>query len=416
MNKKLSILFLSITTCLYTTSLSAQPPFKRMDSNNDGLISRSEFAGPPMAFGRMDLNNDGYITRREAAGSQLLGKKKSVGKYPNRPTNSSDKNLLYVDGHNHLVGRRAMGQHNFDTQAQICLESMNSSGIKYCLLMPMPQTVDQKSKLVFEDLQPIIKKYPNRFKALGGGGSLNVMIQQAILDGQVTTAMVKKFDARVIELINQGVVGFGEMTTEHFSMSNHHPYITAPPDHPLFLRLADLAAEHDLPIDIHMEAIPEKMTLPPRLQSPPNPQVLQPNIASFSRLLAHNRKAKIIWDHLGWDNTSKRDVKLTRRLLAEHPNLYISIRIAAGMKRRRISNPTFPLDGNGRLKQEWLQLFQEYPDRFLIGSDEIVRPDNNHPSAGSIRATVSLLDQLPEKLRSQIGYENGYQLFKFKRK
>ena len=157
------------------------------------------------------------------------------------------------------------------------------------------------------------------------------------------------------------------------------------------------------------------LPMPSRFQSPPNPRILKPNIAAFGRLLAHNRKAKLIWVHLGWDNTGKRTIALTRRLLAENPNLYMSIRIASGMRERKVMKPTFPLDKDGRLKQEWLKLFQECPDRFFIGSDEIIKPANNHPSAGSIRSTVSMLEQLPLKLKSQIGYENAYRLYKLKK-
>ena len=304
-----------------------------------------------------------------------------------------------------------MGQYNFEEQARIALEAMDASGVKLNLLLPMPQAANQEMQLHAEDLLPIVKKYPNRFAVLGGGGSLNVLIQQAVKEGRVTTAMEREFDARALELVKKGVVGFGEMTAEHFSMKGDHPHETAPPDHPLFLRLADLAAKYDLPVDVHMEAIPEEMPMPPRFQSPPNPRTLKPNVAALGRLLAHNRKAKIIWVHLGGDNTEKRTVALMRRLLAENPNLYMSIRIASGMQERRVSKPTFPLDKDGRLKQEWLSLFQEFADRFLMGSDEIVKATNDHPSAGSVRSTVGMLEQLPSELKSQIGYKNAYRLY-----
>ena len=194
-------------------------------------------------------------------------------------------------------------------------------------------------------------------------------------------------------------------------MGEDHPYETVSPDHPLFLRLADLAAEYGLPIDLHMEAIPEAMPMPPRFSSPPNPRELKPNIAAFDRLLAHNRKARIVWAHLGWCNTGKRTIALTHRLLAENSNLYMSIRIAAGMQERKVSGPTFPLDRDGGLKQDWLSLFEEFPDRFLLGSDEIIKPANDHPSGGSIRATVSILEQLPPALKSQIGYKNAVRVY-----
>ena len=415
MKRKFSVLLFPVLIFLFATPIMAQIPFDRMDKNGDGKLSRLEFKGPPPAFKRLDQDNNGYITRQEAKGTRLSGGRDQTKQVDSGSSAIKSTELVYVDTHNHLVGRRAMGQYNLEKPARIALEAMDATGVKVNLLLPMPQAVNQKLQLYFEDLLPIVEKYPTRFAALGGGGSLNVMIQQAIKEGRVTTAMEKEFDARALELVRKGAVGFGEMTTEHFSMNENHPYETAPPDHPLFLRLADLAARYDLPVDVHMEAIPEEMPMPSRFQSPPNPRILKPNIAAFGRLLAHNRNANIIWVHLGWDNTRKRTIALTHRLLTENPNLYMSIRIASGMKKRKVVNPTFPLDKDGRLKQEWLSLFHEFPDRFLIGSDEIIKPANNHPSAGSIRSTVGILEQLPQKLKAQIGYENAYRLYKLKK-
>ena len=76
--------------------------------------------------------------------------------------------------------------------------------------------------------------------------------------------MQKKFKERAEELLREGVVGFGEMTAEHFDGST--PYQYAPADHPLYLMLADIAAEHDVPIDLHMEAVPQDMPLPAGLE------------------------------------------------------------------------------------------------------------------------------------------------------
>ena len=305
MKRKFSVLLFSVLGCLLTTSLMAQTPFERMDRNNDGKLSRSEYKGPPPAFGRMDQNNDGYVPRREATGTRLLGGVKQTRPLESRSSARELTELIYVDTHNHLVGRRASGQYYIEHPARIALESMDATGVKFNLLLPMPQVVNQKLQIYFEDLLPIVKQYPDRFAALGRGGSLNVMIQQSVKEGHVTAAMEKKFDARALDLVRKGAVGFGEMTAEHFSMTEEHPYERAPPDHPLFLRLADLAAKYDLPVDLHMEAIPEAMAMPRRFLSPPNPRILKPNIASLGRLLAHNRKAKLsgfTWDGITPEN------------------------------------------------------------------------------------------------------------------
>ncbi len=415
MERKLSVGVFLVLACFCPDSLPAQTPFGRMDRDNDGQLSRTEFRGPPPAFVRLDRNQDGYITRKEAAGAPLAGAAAPAGSPDMRATVQESKELVYVDVNLHLVGPRVKGHYNLEKSSRIALESMDAGGVKISILRPMPQAEGQNMQLYFEDLLAIAEKYPDRFAALGGGGSLNVMIQQAVKEGRVTAAMEKEFEARASELARKGAAGFGVMAIEHLSLDDNHPYESAPPDHPLFLRLADLAAEYGLPVDVHMEAIPEEMPLPSRLKSPPNPRVLKPNIAAFGRLLAHNRQAKIVWSHLGWDNTGKRTVDLTRKLLAENPNLYVSIRIAAGLRERKVVKPGFPLDRDGRLKKEWLALFEEFPDRFFIGSDEIVKASDDHPSAGSIRSTVSLLDQLPEKLKVRIGYANAYQVYKLKK-
>ncbi len=411
MNAKFFPLLLFFAFCWSTTQVYAKTPFQRMDQDFDQRLSRSEFKGAPKIFTRLDRNSDGYISLQEAEGTKLVGRRERTQQVENVSQTKLPTKCTVVDTHNHLVGRKVRGTYDFTKQAEIALQSMDAAGVKYNFLLPMPQAVNQKLRLTLEDLLPVAKKYPDRFMVLGGGGSLNVMIQQAIQEGKVTKAMEQEFDARALEIVEKGAVGFGEMTTEHFSMSKNHPYETAQPDHPLFLRLADLAAKYNMPIDLHMEAIPEKMPIPVFLKSPPNPQHLVPNIEAFSRLLAHNRNANIIWVHLGWDNTGKRTVALTRRLLQENPNLYMSIRIAKGMRDKHVAKATFPLDANGKLKQAWLALFEEFPDRFFLGSDEIIKVSNDHPSAGSIQSTVALLDQLPDMLREKIGYENVSRLY-----
>ena len=181
--------------------------------------------------------------------------------------------------------------------------------------------------------------------------------------------MEKKFKERAEAILAAGAVGFGEMAAEHFPSST--PYEFAPPDHPLFLLLADIAAQHDVPICIHMEAVPQDMDLPAPLKSPPNPPRLHANIAAFERLLAHNPRAKIVWAHLGWDTTGYRTPELTRRLLEAHPNLFMEIKLDpldTELKNSPLSN-----GASGTIKPEWLKLFTDFQDRFVIGSDRITR-------------------------------------------
>jgi predicted TIM-barrel fold metal-dependent hydrolase len=260
-----------------------------------------------------------------------------------------------------------------------------------------PDTFDHPGRYDSEIILAEVKKHPGKLAITGGGGSLNAMIMQAVATGDKGPEVQKKFKARVEELLREGVIGFGEMTAEHFD--GFTPYQSAPPDHQLYLLLADLAAEHNVPIDIHMEAVPQDMPLPPDLKSPPNAPRLHANIAAFERFLAHNPRAKVIWAHLGSDFTGFRTVDLDRRLLQAHPNLYMEIKTDP-----QAPGKNYPLGHDGKIKPEWLKLFTDFPDRFVIGSDQHYPEPKDADKRW--QETILLFNQLPTDVRKKIGMEN----------
>jgi predicted TIM-barrel fold metal-dependent hydrolase len=155
-----------------------------------------------------------------------------------------------------------------------------------------------------------------------------------------------------------------------------------------------------------MEGVPQAIPLPSPLKSPPNPPQLQANIAAFERLLAHNPRARIIWAHAGWDNTGYRTPALCRRLLQAHPNLYMDVKIDP-LKPGK--NSPLANGASGPIKPDWLDLFQDFPDRFVVGTDQ----HYPEPLPGPQRweAAVILLNQLPADLRQKIGMQNAARLY-----
>jgi hypothetical protein len=278
--------------------------------------------------------------------------------------------VQFIDTHNHLVGKyptqSGMQQIYFEGAAGVALTAMKRLGIRKMFIMPPPFSTDHPDRYTFDDLIGTVKKYPDRFAFLGGGGTLNVMIQEAVQKQTSIDRLKSRFEKKAMEILSKGAIGFGELTAEHLSLGINHPYESAPPDHPLFLLLSDIAARHGVPIDIHMEAVPEDMPLPKirRLDTPHNPPTLRRNIPAFERLLAYNRNTKIIWAHAGWCNTGRRTPALCAELLEKHSNLYMSFKIG-----RDSMQETRPLTEDLRIKSEWLNLIRTYPDRFLIGSD-----------------------------------------------
>jgi predicted TIM-barrel fold metal-dependent hydrolase len=296
----------------------------------------------------------------------------------------------FVDAHTHFESADVDGSVR---AAVAALERQNAAMI---LVQVPPDTFDHPGRFDAEVLLPEVKKHPGKLGVLGGGGTLNAMIIQSAASGDAGPAVHKAFRDRADELLRAGVVGFGEMTAEHYSGGT--PYQYAPADHPLYLLLADIAAEHGVPIVLHMEAVPEDMPLPARLKSPPNPPRLHANIAAFERLLAHNPRAKIIWAHAGSDGTGYRTPDLCRELLRAHANLYMEIKTDP-----RATGLNYPL-AEGKLKPEWLAVFTEFPDRFILGSDQHY-PEPQAPEQ-RWQELVLLFNQLPADVKRKIGTEN----------
>jgi hypothetical protein len=319
---------------------------------------------------------------------------------------STAGNIRFIDVHNHLFGMTGRGgpfgrTADYAGAARAAVVLMDELGTAKAIVMPPPFTEGQRDVFEAEAFLSTLSGHPGRFAFMGGGG-------------KTEAALARRFEARVAEIAALGAVGLGELAAEHFSFTPRHPYETAPPDHPLFLLLADLAGRYNLPVDLHMEAIPRNMPLPDidRLKGGNNPASLTANIPAFERLLSHNRNARIIWAHAGWDNTGCRTVELMDDLLARHPNLYMSIKFGDdSVEENR------PLDRNGNLRPAWLNLLQKHPDRFLMGMDLFFAPPGSdiRSGPGRTKATRAFLSQLPEELARRIGADNPQHLFPLKR-
>jgi predicted TIM-barrel fold metal-dependent hydrolase len=254
----------------------------------------------------------------------------------------------------------------------------------------------------------IAKTQPGRFAFLAGGDSLNPLIQTAVRTGQVSSDLQRQFEKKATEIMRAGAVGFGETTALHPSLNPTHPFEEAPPDHLLFLQLADLAARFDVPIDLHMEAMTRDTPTPEWLRqaSPNNPAILKENITGLERLLAHNRQARIVWAHAGRDPIGQTTVALLRRLVEAHRNLYLQLALVPLGGPIRIFNR--PMNSQGVILPEWLDLIRSFPDRFVLGSDAFYcEAEFKHTAANR-----PFLAQLPAELARQVAYENALRVYK----
>jgi Ca2+-binding EF-hand superfamily protein len=67
--------------------LNVEKRMKRMDINNDGVISRDEWKGKPEVFDKIDKNGDGSITREEFDAAA----RRQAGRFDQMDTNNDGR-------------------------------------------------------------------------------------------------------------------------------------------------------------------------------------------------------------------------------------------------------------------------------------------------------------------------------------
>jgi len=257
----------------------------------------------------------------------------------------------------------------------------------------------------------------DRFAFLGGGGSLNPMIHRHDADSGDHKNLVEEFDKIADTIILAGGAGYGEMSSLHISVMPGHEYNFQPADHPLFRRLADIAARHDVPIELHNDAVVGIFPAPRGLRHNDNPGNFPGTIKSLERLLAYNPKAKISWAHGGSDPLGEMTPRLILRMMDKYANLYMSLRINSGTG--RASNLVF--DGRG-LDTDWSALLKRHPDRFFIGTDamfvapQIPKKGPAHKFAENndtrYEDTARFLSLLPDDLALKIASGNAKRIYR----
>jgi predicted TIM-barrel fold metal-dependent hydrolase len=326
------------------------------------------------------------------------------------------KKLQNIDVHVHLwsprgPGPRSEGESDYEAAGKNLLEHMDRYGIARALLMPPPRTRGNERPDEIGALKKLVKDYPQRFALAAGGDVLSPMIHETKADA-VTKEIRERFEREALRLAAEGVKAFGELSALHLSFNEDHVFEETLPDHPLFLALADISAKTGIPIDLHMEAVEKEMATPAGFGDR-NPEMLKANIPALERLLKHNRKARIVWQHIGWDNTGQMTLDLLRRLLKGHENLFMALRIEErAVTRDKKPMPHRIVDRQGKVVAEWAALLEEFPDRFVIGSDEFfTRPGSPKRWPQSFEETWRMLDQLKEELAAKIGRENAKRIY-----
>ena len=316
----------------------------------------------------------------------------------------------WIDTHFHLIADRNADE-AFEAAAQEALKIMDADGLRTAIIMSPPRP---RENFDVESIAGVVRKHSPRMVMMGGGGSLNPMLQAAGTMPVVSEAYTEQFRQTAEAILAQGARGFGEITAHHLSLTPSHGYEWVPPDHPLLLLLADIAASHQVPIDLHFDPVPEDVNTPSFLNSPQNPAVLKANLPGFERLLAHNRKATFVWAHAGSDPLGYFTPALVRAMLGRHANLMLSVR-PVNPRPGSLLTPKGPAD------PDWMALLRDFSERFVLGTDTFVVADSysgvDAPRVLAQRSAIQrqgvrrLLSRVPPDVARRIAIDNAERIY-----
>lgn len=153
--------------------------------------------------------------------------------------------------------------------------------------------------------------------------------------------------------------GIGEILTRHDTLSGLTLDEQARANHPALLKVYKVAAKYNLPVILHSNITSERERKP--LYKP-----------ELEEALKSSPNTRFIWAHAGSSSTLLDNQSLSflidevRGLLKEYPNLSI----LASWSLRDI------MLQSDSSKQTWVKLINQYPDRFMLGSDVVGKFNN----------------------------------------
>ena len=115
---------------------------------------------------------------------------------------------------------------------------------------------------------------------------------------------------------------------------------------------------------------------------------------AIERLFRQWPEARILWAHSGFDRPEK-----VREMLRKHPNLWCDLAFRSDH------------GGGGKVDAEWRAAFNEFPDRFMVGTDTFT-PERWHYIGEHADWSRGWLADLPAPLAESIGWRNAETLLR----
>ncbi|MDT8989737.1 amidohydrolase family protein [Curvibacter sp. APW13] len=275
--------------------------------------------------------------------------------------------------------------------------------VRHAVIMPVPNegTGNRNDAGTIQKIA-LAQAQPKQVKVMCAGDYLSNWLADAMRYGLVESAVQQKFARLEADLDSGRCLGVGEFGLFHFNKKGDQNIIQNRYDHPLVLRMVDAIGTRGAWIQLHAE--------PREPNGRSHEKELWDTLQNWTQ---RQPKLRIVLSHTGMTSATN-----ARRILETFPNVYLSIKLMS----TKVSSWTHLeplLNEDGALFEDWAQLMEAMPERFMVGTDSKFG-QSGHEGVGeeaydkTVHRYRRMLGSLAPEAAKRIAAQNANRLFGFK--
>jgi hypothetical protein len=255
-----------------------------------------------------------------------------------------------IDTHTHLDNPQD-GKINMETLTGV-IESINDTNVDSIIVMPAPNHgINKYSSLGAEQNKMLLKIGGDKIMLFCESGFISNRLDDAYLKGYDKNKLKEIFNSLSGDISDPDCSGIGEIGLYHFNKTGNQPIIEYPPTFAPFLNVISKIADAGVWLDLHAEPV-----------DPYGKSYEDQVFGGLELLYREFPDLKLIMSHTAMTNPTN-----ARRILETYPNIMMNIKPVIDHDTWRNLEPI--CNTRGFLYNDWAELFEEMPERFMAGTD-----------------------------------------------
>ena len=284
------------------------------------------------------------------------------------------------------------------------IESVASAGVVSIIVMPVPNEGMMTSSSLGTEQRIMLRQIGgDKVKVFCGSEYVSNWLHDIYRSGYDESELSEVLDRLSEDIDNPECSGVGEIGLYHFNKTGKQNVIEYPPTFDPFLKIIGLIAKRGIWLDLHAEPV-----------DPDGKSYEDQVFGGLELLFQKYPNLNLILSHTAMTNPTN-----VRRILETYPNIIMNFKPITNHNKWRNLEPI--TNSEGLLYNDWAELFEEMPDRFMVGTDEKFGRIHKEKHATErvqvikyeedIKHMRSILGSINSNAAELIAYQNAERIF-----